>query len=38
MSELKSPLPATVDELWERRAELSPEDSAARAEIVAAVD
>ncbi len=38
MSELKSPLPAVVDELWERRAELSPEDSAARAEIVAAVD
>jgi 2,3,4,5-tetrahydropyridine-2-carboxylate N-succinyltransferase len=38
MSELKSPLPAVVDELWERRAELSPDDSAARAEIVAAVD
>ena len=38
MSELKSPLPAVIDELWERRAELSPEDSAARAEIVAAVD
>jgi 2,3,4,5-tetrahydropyridine-2-carboxylate N-succinyltransferase len=27
-----------IDELWERRAELSPEDSAARAEVVAAVD
>ena len=38
MSELKSPLPAVVDELWERRGELSPDDSAARAEIVAAVD
>jgi 2,3,4,5-tetrahydropyridine-2-carboxylate N-succinyltransferase len=38
MSELKSPLPAAIDELWERRAALSPEDSAARAEIVAAVD
>ena len=38
MSELKSPLPAVIDELWERRAELSPEDSAARAEVVAAVD
>src|ERR1700721_164554 len=38
MSELKSPLPAVIDELWTRRAELSPEDAAARAEIVAAVD
>ena len=38
MSELKSPLPAVIDELWERRAELSPDDSAARAQIVAAVD
>jgi 2,3,4,5-tetrahydropyridine-2-carboxylate N-succinyltransferase len=38
MSELKSPLPAVIDELWERRGELSPEDSAARAEVVAAVD
>jgi 2,3,4,5-tetrahydropyridine-2-carboxylate N-succinyltransferase len=38
MSELKSPLPAVIDELWERRTELSPDDSAARAEIVAAVD
>jgi 2,3,4,5-tetrahydropyridine-2-carboxylate N-succinyltransferase len=38
MSELKSPLPEVIDELWERRAELSPDDSAARAEIVAAVD
>jgi 2,3,4,5-tetrahydropyridine-2,6-dicarboxylate N-succinyltransferase len=37
MSELKSPLPAVIDELWERRAELSPADSA-RAEVVAAVD
>ena len=38
MSELKSPLPAVIDELWERRGELSPGDSAARAEVVAAVD
>ena len=38
MSDLKSPLPAIIDELWERRAGLSPEDSAARAEVVAAVD
>lgn len=35
---LSSPLPAVIDELWERRAELSPDDSAARAEVVAAVD
>ncbi|HEX8005359.1 MAG TPA: 2,3,4,5-tetrahydropyridine-2,6-dicarboxylate N-succinyltransferase [Trebonia sp.] len=39
MSEsLKSPLPAVIDDLWEQRAELSPGDSAARAEVVAAVD
>src|ERR1700734_3079774 len=38
MSELKSPLSAVIDELWERRAELSSEDAAARAEVVAAVD
>ena len=38
MSELKSPLPAVIDELWERRAGLGPGDSAARAEVVAAVD
>ena len=38
MSEPKSPLPPAIDELWERRAGLTPEDSAARAEIVAAVD
>jgi 2,3,4,5-tetrahydropyridine-2-carboxylate N-succinyltransferase len=35
---LKSPLSPVVDELWERRAELSPEDSAARSAVVAAVD
>jgi 2,3,4,5-tetrahydropyridine-2-carboxylate N-succinyltransferase len=34
----KSPLPAVIDDLWDRRAELSPDDSAARAEVVAAVD
>jgi 2,3,4,5-tetrahydropyridine-2-carboxylate N-succinyltransferase len=33
-----SPLPAEIDELWERRRELSPEDTDARAIIVAAVD
>ena len=38
MSDLTSPLPAVIDELWERRAELSPLDSAARVEVVAAVD
>jgi 2,3,4,5-tetrahydropyridine-2-carboxylate N-succinyltransferase len=38
MSELKSPVAAVIDELWERRGELSPADSAARAEVVAAVD
>jgi len=35
---LKSPLSAVIDDLWEQRAGLSPEDSAARAEVVAAVD
>jgi 2,3,4,5-tetrahydropyridine-2-carboxylate N-succinyltransferase len=39
MSEsLKSPLPPVIDDLWERRAGLSPEDSSARAQVVAAVD
>jgi 2,3,4,5-tetrahydropyridine-2-carboxylate N-succinyltransferase len=33
-----SPLPAVIDELWERRAELSPADADARAEVKAAVD
>ncbi|WP_034268641.1 2,3,4,5-tetrahydropyridine-2,6-dicarboxylate N-succinyltransferase [Actinospica robiniae] len=33
-----SPLPAVIDELWERRAELSTADADARAEIVKAVD
>ncbi|MGH3169314.1 MAG: 2,3,4,5-tetrahydropyridine-2,6-dicarboxylate N-succinyltransferase [Trebonia sp.] len=35
---LNSPLPGVIDDLWERRAELSPEDSGARAKVVAAVD
>ncbi len=35
---LSSPLPAVIDELWERRAELSPADEQARATVVAAVD
>jgi 2,3,4,5-tetrahydropyridine-2-carboxylate N-succinyltransferase len=35
---LKSPLSPVVDELWEQRAGLSPGDSVARAEVVAAVD
>ncbi|MCW2932992.1 MAG: 2,3,4,5-tetrahydropyridine-2,6-dicarboxylateN-su ccinyltransferase [Actinomycetia bacterium] len=38
MSDFESPLPEAIDRLWERRAELTPEDAAARAEIVAAVD
>jgi 2,3,4,5-tetrahydropyridine-2,6-dicarboxylate N-succinyltransferase len=38
MSDLRSPLGSVIDDLWERRAELSPADSAARAEVVAAVD
>jgi 2,3,4,5-tetrahydropyridine-2-carboxylate N-succinyltransferase len=38
MGELRSPLAPAIDDLWERRAELSPADSAARAEVVAAVD
>jgi 2,3,4,5-tetrahydropyridine-2,6-dicarboxylate N-succinyltransferase len=39
MSEsLKSPLSPVIDDLWEKRSGLSPEDSAARAEVVAAVD
>jgi 2,3,4,5-tetrahydropyridine-2-carboxylate N-succinyltransferase len=33
-----SPISGTIDELWERRAELSPDDTDARAAIVAAVD
>ncbi|HZZ53890.1 MAG TPA: 2,3,4,5-tetrahydropyridine-2,6-dicarboxylate N-succinyltransferase [Trebonia sp.] len=39
MSEsMKSPLPAVIDDLWEQRSGLSPENTAARAEVVAAVD
>ena len=38
MKDLRSPLASAIDDLWERRAELSPADSAARAEVVAAVD
>jgi 2,3,4,5-tetrahydropyridine-2-carboxylate N-succinyltransferase len=34
----RSPLPAQIDELWERRADLSPDDTAARAVVIAAVD
>jgi 2,3,4,5-tetrahydropyridine-2-carboxylate N-succinyltransferase len=37
-AEFTSPLPEVIDELWERRADLSPADSAAKDEIVAAVD
>jgi 2,3,4,5-tetrahydropyridine-2-carboxylate N-succinyltransferase len=33
-----SPIPAVIDELWERRAELSPADSDARKAVVEAVD
>ena len=38
MSELTSPLAPAIDDLWEQRAELTPGNSAARAEVVAAVD
>jgi 2,3,4,5-tetrahydropyridine-2-carboxylate N-succinyltransferase len=34
----KSPLPDIIERLWERRSELGPEDSQARAEVVAAID
>jgi 2,3,4,5-tetrahydropyridine-2,6-dicarboxylate N-succinyltransferase len=34
----ESVLPGLIDELWERRAELSPDDAQARAAVVAAVD
>jgi 2,3,4,5-tetrahydropyridine-2,6-dicarboxylate N-succinyltransferase len=33
-----SPISPVIDELWERRAELSPADAAAREQVVAAVD
>jgi 2,3,4,5-tetrahydropyridine-2,6-dicarboxylate N-succinyltransferase len=33
-----SPLPPVIDELWDRRADLSPADSEASAQVVAAVD
>jgi 2,3,4,5-tetrahydropyridine-2-carboxylate N-succinyltransferase len=33
-----SPLPASIDELWERRGVLTPQDASARAAVVAAVD
>ncbi|MGB6580738.1 MAG: hypothetical protein WBF34_22775, partial [Streptosporangiaceae bacterium] len=36
--EHRSPLAEVIDELWERRAELSPADAQARAAVVAAVD
>ena len=32
-----SPISSAIDELWERRAELSPDDADARSAIVAAV-
>ncbi|MFI5079926.1 MAG: hypothetical protein ACHQCE_02555, partial [Streptosporangiales bacterium] len=34
----RSPLPAGIDELWDRRAGLCPDDAAARAVVTAAVD
>ncbi len=34
----ESPLPALIDELWERRSELTPDDLDIRREVVAAVD
>ena len=33
-----SPLPESIDELWERRSELTPDDAEAREIIVGAVD
>jgi 2,3,4,5-tetrahydropyridine-2-carboxylate N-succinyltransferase len=33
-----SPLPPSIDELWERRADLAPDDASARAIVVQAVD
>jgi 2,3,4,5-tetrahydropyridine-2,6-dicarboxylate N-succinyltransferase len=35
---VRSPLPEVIDDLWEQRSGLGPEDAAARAEVVAAVD
>ncbi len=35
---MSSPIPAVIDELWERRTELSPADEDARKQVVAAVD
>jgi 2,3,4,5-tetrahydropyridine-2-carboxylate N-succinyltransferase len=35
---LVSPLPAVIEELWERRGQLTPQDAEARAAVVAAVD
>jgi len=37
-ADFNSPLSSAIDDLWEQRASLSPQDAAARAEIVAAVD
>jgi hypothetical protein len=34
----RSSLPAGIDELWDRRADLGPDDAAARAVVTAAVD
>ncbi len=38
MTAATSPLDPAIDELWERRAELSPDDADAREQVVAAVD
>ena len=38
MSVPPSPVPAAIDDLWERRAELTPDDTEARDTVVAAVD
>ena len=37
-AELASPLPFRIDELWEYRSRLTPDDASARAEVQAAVD
>ncbi|GIG87880.1 2,3,4,5-tetrahydropyridine-2,6-dicarboxylate N-succinyltransferase [Plantactinospora endophytica] len=38
MTDLTSPVPAEIDELWERRDSLTPDDGQAREIVVAAVD
>ena len=37
-AELASPLSFRIDELWEYRSRLTPDDSSERAEVMAAID